>query len=38
MGKDELVLLFLAIGIILFVAMTYRTFKDRPNRPFSDVP
>lgn len=38
MDKDSIILIFVAISILLFLVMTYRTFKDRPNRPFNDVP
>ncbi len=38
MDKDTIILVFMGLSILLFVVMTYRTFKDRPNRPFNDVP
>jgi hypothetical protein len=36
--KETIILVFIALAILLFIVMTYRTFKDRPNRPFHDVP
>lgn len=35
---DTVVFIFLGLSILLFIVMTYRTFQDRPNRPFNDVP
>ncbi len=36
--KDHIILIFVGLSILLFIIMTFRTFQDRPNRPFNDVP